>query len=342
MIEKSKTYIAIPPGVTIKEQLQDRGITQKEFAKRIGFSEKHVSKLINGEVQLTVEVARKLEMVLSIPAQFWCNLESIYREDLLKVKEENEFQNDLKIIKEIPYNQLMKLGWIEPNKNKMEIVIHLRKYFEVAQLSYLERGLYPQILNKKIFNNNQHNYSVLAWIQKAKLEARYMVVEKINVDKLKVKLNEFKNLIKENPVDFCPLLADELAKCGIALIYLSQITEMNECAVSFIDNKKIILGIVVEDKFKDEFWFSLFREFYYIIYGQSDNEDKINKFIRNIFISNDKYFSFVNKKDLSEESIIQFANNNEIDKGIIVRLLQDDKYIPSKMYNHLKNKYVLN
>ena len=54
---KSRSFIATPPGATIKEQLLDRGLSQKEFAVRMGMSEKHISKLINGEVQLTPDVA---------------------------------------------------------------------------------------------------------------------------------------------------------------------------------------------------------------------------------------------------------------------------------------------
>lgn len=68
---RSKTYVATPPGETIKEQLIDRGISQKEFALRMDMSEKHISKLINGEVQLTTDVAIRLEMVLGLPANFW-------------------------------------------------------------------------------------------------------------------------------------------------------------------------------------------------------------------------------------------------------------------------------
>ena len=40
---ESKSYIATPPGATIKEQLENRSMTQKEFAKRMGMSEKHIS-----------------------------------------------------------------------------------------------------------------------------------------------------------------------------------------------------------------------------------------------------------------------------------------------------------
>lgn len=82
---RSKTVIAIPPGATIKEQLNDRGMSQKEFASRMDMSEKHISHLINGDVQLTPDVAYRLELVLGLPSSFWNNLESIYREKLIQV-----------------------------------------------------------------------------------------------------------------------------------------------------------------------------------------------------------------------------------------------------------------
>lgn len=87
---ESKSYIATPPGVTIQEQLDDRGMTQKEFAKRIDISEEHISKLIDGEVHLTTEMAEKLELVLGVPASFWNKLEAIYQEKLAKIR--NEFR----------------------------------------------------------------------------------------------------------------------------------------------------------------------------------------------------------------------------------------------------------
>lgn len=87
---RSKTVVATPPGATIKEQLVVYGMSQKEFAIRMGMSETHISRLINGKAQLTSDIAIRLEMVLGLPALFWRNLESIYREKLLKVQAENE------------------------------------------------------------------------------------------------------------------------------------------------------------------------------------------------------------------------------------------------------------
>ncbi len=86
---RSRNYIAVPPGATVKEQLDDRGMSQKEFAARMGMSEKHISHLINGSVQLTPETAYRLETVLGLPARFWNRLEALYREEIVKAETEN-------------------------------------------------------------------------------------------------------------------------------------------------------------------------------------------------------------------------------------------------------------
>ena len=85
---KSRSYIATPPGATIKEQLSDRGMSQKEFVARMNMSEKHIRNLLNGNVQLKPETAVKLKMVLGVPAKFWNNLEAIYREKKIKAEAE--------------------------------------------------------------------------------------------------------------------------------------------------------------------------------------------------------------------------------------------------------------
>ncbi len=45
-------------------------MTQKELATRMDMSEKNISKLINGEVPLTQDVAMRLEQVFGVEASF--------------------------------------------------------------------------------------------------------------------------------------------------------------------------------------------------------------------------------------------------------------------------------
>ena len=153
---RSRSYIATPPGATIKEQLDDRGMSQKEFASRMGMSEKHISHLINGNVQLTPDVAYRLELVLGMPASFWSNLEAIYREKLAKVDAENALDADKEIAKKFPYSEMSKNSWLPNTRNPEERVVHLRKFFEVVQLDKLSNeNLLPCIACRRLYINEK-------------------------------------------------------------------------------------------------------------------------------------------------------------------------------------------
>ena len=58
---KYEPQYAICPGETIRESIEALGLTQKEFAARLGITEKHLITLINGDCALTNEMALKLE-----------------------------------------------------------------------------------------------------------------------------------------------------------------------------------------------------------------------------------------------------------------------------------------
>jgi addiction module HigA family antidote len=75
---------AVPPGATIRETLEEKGITQGELAKRMCMSRPRVNQIINGKAPLTTWTAFKLECVLDISAAFWQARESSYRKALRK------------------------------------------------------------------------------------------------------------------------------------------------------------------------------------------------------------------------------------------------------------------
>lgn len=84
----SKT-IAIPPGKTIEELLWDRGLSVQWLGHVMNMDTKDIIKLINGAIPIKPWLADKLEKAFDIPAQFWINLEKIYRDDLAKIKAES-------------------------------------------------------------------------------------------------------------------------------------------------------------------------------------------------------------------------------------------------------------
>lgn len=82
---KNNFDYAIAPGMILKEYLNERKITQKEFTKLTNSSERHVSYVINGKQKISAEFALKIEKVLpDTKAEFWLALETVYRLYLLR------------------------------------------------------------------------------------------------------------------------------------------------------------------------------------------------------------------------------------------------------------------
>lgn len=215
---RSRSYIATPPGATIKEQFEDRGMSQKEFASRMGMSEKHISHLINGDVQLTSDVAYRLEMVLGLPAKFWNNLEAIYREKLAKVEAENALDADKEIAKKFPYKEMSLNGWLPETRKLEERVVNLRKFFEVVQLDKLANSsLIPSIACRRLSITEKADYALIAWAQKAKIEARTIQTAHIDLNELSKQLTTIRAMTVKDPKDFCKELCELLSNCGIAI-----------------------------------------------------------------------------------------------------------------------------
>lgn len=222
--EESVCYIATPPGTTIKEQLDDRGMSQKEFASRMGMSEKHISHLINGDVKLTSDVAYRLELVLGMPAIFWSNLEVIYREKLAKVEAENALDADKEIAKKFPYSEMSKNAWLPKTRNSDERVINLRKFFEVVQLSNLSNeNLLPNVACRRLSITEKQDFALVAWVQKAKLKQEGVQTMPIDLKELTRQLPAIRAMTTKDPAVFCSELCDLLANCGIVIVFLPHI-----------------------------------------------------------------------------------------------------------------------
>jgi HTH-type transcriptional regulator / antitoxin HigA len=198
----SKKTIAIPPGATIREQLENREMMQKEFSQRMGLSEKHISRLINGQVELTQDVALRLESVLGVPASFWNNLESIYREKLTRVIAEKEMERDVEFATAFPYTKMAALRLDDATRKAEERVLNLRRFFEVAKLELLDGLRIPGIVYRKTGNNETSDYSLAAWAQKARIEARNYKIAPINIKKLEQEIPLIREMTVENPEVF--------------------------------------------------------------------------------------------------------------------------------------------
>ncbi len=345
-IKRSENFIAIPPGATIKEQLEYKNMSQKEFALRMDLSEKHVSRLINGKVELTCDTAIRLESVTGLPASFWSGLESKFREQLKKVDEESRSQKELFLLHKYPYSILVENNSINDADSDIEKIRNLRKFLEVSNLSIVDELYIPGISSRKDTISSDSYYHSLCWAQQVRILGRNISVSKINKKKLMGSIDNIKMLSMKNPEEFNNELIEILSDCGIALVYLNHFGESGVNGATFVDGEKIVLGLSVRGNYADSFWFSLFHELYHIIAGDVFRKDitdlceeSADVYARNQLIPEDLYRDFIKRGDFEKDAILYFATINNIEKGIVVGRLQKDNHINKDQFNDLRTKY---
>ena len=109
-----------PPGNTLAEWLNDRGMTQTELAARVGLSTNHTNQIVNGAAPITPETALRLERVTGTPAHFWNNLEMSYRSHLARCAEQERLADDAECLKQSPVDELVKRDRIERGEEAAE------------------------------------------------------------------------------------------------------------------------------------------------------------------------------------------------------------------------------
>lgn len=81
------SYTAIHPGEILKEELESRGISQKEFASTIAISYTMLNEILNGKRSITTDFAILVEAALGTPAEHWLNMQARYNLQTAKTKE---------------------------------------------------------------------------------------------------------------------------------------------------------------------------------------------------------------------------------------------------------------
>lgn len=74
----------VHPGTLLKEEIEYRGITQKQLAQQMGVSYSVLNEILNGKRPVSIEYALYLEAVLGIDAQLWIQMQADYNLQVAK------------------------------------------------------------------------------------------------------------------------------------------------------------------------------------------------------------------------------------------------------------------
>ncbi len=109
--------MAVHPGMMIKPELEERGISQKDFAKMVGTQASHLSEVLNGKRALTTDLAVKIESAIGLPANVLLSAQTQYELESAKATRDSNGKETVAITIPIGDRNLLReivrrFGWV--------------------------------------------------------------------------------------------------------------------------------------------------------------------------------------------------------------------------------------
>lgn len=110
-------FLATHPGEMIKDELKERGMTQKQLAAETGIKTSVLSETINGKRSVSLNVAVALEKALDIPADIWMNMQTQYDLNSANIAERDDQRETVAVTIPMRDRNLLqelvrKFGWV--------------------------------------------------------------------------------------------------------------------------------------------------------------------------------------------------------------------------------------
>jgi HTH-type transcriptional regulator/antitoxin HigA len=330
-----KAPIAIHPGETLKDILNETGLSQAQLSGRTGLHVKTINEIIKGKNPITSETALKLSIVFGMSEGFWNNLQRNYEETLARIALEKEIEKESKIAARFTcYNELVKHKYVERTTDLKDRTRFLLNFLGLTSFKYLEKNYRVAFRKSSVGNVSKEN--LIAWLRCGEIAASVVETKPFNKAKLKQLLPKIRKLNLLEPDEYSIKLRHLLAECGVAVAYVPYLknTYVNG-ATRWLSPSKVLVQLTPRNKSEDILWFTLFHELCHVLkHGRKEGyisfwgDDYLNRnfmeleheadlFATETLIPAKGWDEFLESSSLRNSEIIGFAKKVGVKPGIV-------------------------
>lgn len=345
-----------PPGETIIDILEEQGLSIDEFAQKMERTESWAEKLIDGDSQITREIAHQLASILGGSPEFWTKREIQYREDFTRVHGQVDDALGRDWVRQLPLKDMKKFGWLDSKLKPADELSACLDYFGVPNFGAWQQT-YSNMLQAATFRTSptydSTKEAVSAWLRQGEIESSNIKCKKWNPDKFEKTLHEIRALTKnKNPEYFIPKLQNLCAECGVAVVIIRTPSGCRASgATRFLSSEKALMLLSFRYLSDDHFWFSFFHEAaHLLLHGDkslflegpdmdvTDEEVQANEFSSKLLIP-DEFQEELIGLGSNYKMVIRFAKRVGISSGIVVGQLQHIGRLRRNQLNSLKKRF---
>ena len=350
------TDYAVPPGETLRELLDEQGLTQRDLARRADLSPKHVNRLLQGLVPLSADVAQRLERVTGTPARIWNSLEAGYRSDLQRLRSERDLAEDASWLRELPVKVLVEREILPAQPaDKASRVEQLLGFFGVASVEAWQ-DVYARLACA--FRQSRAYQAkpgaVATWLRLGEIAAQDVRCRPFDRAGLEAALPALRALTCEPPEVFGLKMRDICAAHGVAVVFIEEVPGARASGVTrWLTPVKALIQLSLRYKTDDHLWFTFFHEVAHVLrHGKTHvwiegstttpddpKEAEADQFSRDVLVPPSAARELAVLR--TETAVREFAARIGVAPGIVVGRLQHDEYWPHSRGNALKRRLAL-
>lgn len=361
-----------PPGESLKEYLDEEGISQADLCRRTGLSTKHINQIIQGAAALSPDTAVLLYQATGISAIVWSRLEAAWQIQRSETEIRAKLEKQVSWVANFPVGYLRKAGVLQDTKSNLENLQAILRFFGVASPDVAERAWreYRTAFRRSALVDGDQ-YAVATWLRLCEQAAREVECAHYNKQRLIEALPELRQLTVEPTRVWMEELPHFCSKLGIALVFKPALKNTHVSgATRWLTPEKAMIALSDRFKTDDTFWFSLFHEIGHLIlhgkrltflddnptpnpespevnglllHGNSKNDHKpvseieADNFARNTLIPDLVFKEFVSRTLMNDpKSIIRFARKTGVSPGIVLGRLQHERIVPWSRWRDMK------
>ncbi len=354
-ISHAVSDMAISPGEVLQEEIEARGMSQKELAARLGRPPQVINEIIRARKAITPETAIGLGKVLGIDPQYWINLETDYRMTLARNREQVALADNVEWLDAYPIREMVRRGWIGAGRDKINRLKSLLAFLEVA---VPEPHAYQEAVGFRITEAAQKKVSAGAlavWLRKGELEARERFTADYDPDTFRAVLGDIRQMTEDSPDKFVPAMTGLCAQAGVALCLVQELPKSGaNGATRWLSDSKALIQMSIRGKWADIFWFTFFHEACHLLHHRTrrrividgifdpdtaELEAEADEFARDMLVPSEAWGAFCDSGSFTPQSVRQFARSVQIAPFIVVGRLQKEKRLPYNRLTALKRRY---
>lgn len=257
MATMAKASWIVHPGVYIKEEMEERGWSQRDLAFILGCSEQVINPILNGKRGISPEMAKALGEAFDVPAEFFANLQQAY--DLAQARTPDpSVAVRRRMQSTYPVREMIKRGWIEQSDAAM-LEIQLTRFFNVPTPDDI-----PHFAHAAKKTPGEISPAQCAWLYRVRQIAHSITVPAYSEKALQKAVSQELPSLLYAP-DESRQVPRILMECGVKLVLVEKLPNAKIDGVCFwLDNVPVI-GMSLQHDRIDNFWFVLRHEIQHVL-----------------------------------------------------------------------------